>query len=246
MTFRAMKIFVLFLALFVSVSALPAATAYQALQYFANSRGDDVLNHVMVVRGEGGGPQPEEWIVYRGRANAPFFQASGIKASGVVLSGTAPARVVALQPHALPLNFSVLNLDSNAAWKIARREARKDNFPFDRVDYELKTNSIANVPAWTLRLFNEKKGLVGELTLSAATGDVLRPLELHRFLVEDVDGQPELVTVREPWLNRAMRSVGRWFNQTGSVYGKDLLRAAGTAEEILVEQRTRDYTEDVN
>lgn len=241
-----MKNFILLLALFASVSASSAATAYQALQYFANSRGDDALDHVMVVRGEGGGPQPEEWIVYRGRANAPFFQASGIKASGVVLSGTASARVVGLQPHAVAVNFSVLNLDSNAAWKIARREARKESFSFERVDYELKTNSIANVPAWTLRLFNEKKGTVGELTLSGATGDVLHPLKLYRFKVEEVDGQPELLTAREPWLNRALRSVGRWFSRTGTAYGKDLLRAAGTTEEILVEKRTRDYTEDVN
>jgi hypothetical protein len=241
-----MKSLILAAVLFLPVGHLPAAaTAYQALQHLAASRGSQALDDVFVVRGEGGGPQPEEWIVFRGRTNAPVFQATGIKASGVFLTGSASARTVGLQPHAQPINFSVLNLDSNSAWRVAQRAARKENFQFDRVDYELKTNPLVGSPAWTLRLFNEKKSYLGEITVSGATGEILHPLRLSRYVVDDIDGEPTLATVQEPWAKRALRSVGHWFNRTGSTFGHDMLRAAGTAEEIVIGRRTRDYTEDV-
>lgn len=139
----------------------------------------------------------------------------------------------------------MINLDSNGAYRIARREARRENFTFGRVDYELKTSNLGSVPAWTLYLFTEKRHYVGKLTLSAATGEVLHPLRLHRCAVEEGNGFPELVTVRGPWACRAIRSVGRRFSQTGTIYGKDLLNAAGTAEEILVGRRSRHFAEDM-
>ena len=226
---------------------LPAQdTAYEALQDLVAERGERALENVVVVRGEDGTPQPAEWIVYRGPTNARAFQAAGIRSGGHVLSGVASAREVGLEPHAQKVNFTVLNLDSNSAWHIAKREARKENFRFGRVDYELKTNPLGGVPAWSLRLFNEKTRYVGELTLSGATGAVLHPLKLYRYSVEDEGGRETLLTTREPWIRRAGRSVGRWFSQTGTTYGRDMLRAAGTAEEILVGKRTRDYSEDAN
>lgn len=241
-----MKRLLLAAVLLFPAGRLPAAaTAYQALQYLASARGEQALANVFVVRGQGGGPQPEEWIVFRGHSNAPNFQATGIRSSGVFLSGSAPARVVDLQPHAQPINFSVLNLDSNSAWRVAQRAARKENFHFDRVDYELRTNSLVGSPAWTLRLFNEKKSYLGEITISGATGEVLHPLKLSRYTVEDIEGEPTLAMVEEPWAKRALRSVGHWFNRTGSTFGHDMLRAAGTAEKIIIGRRSRDYAEDV-
>jgi hypothetical protein len=241
-----MKRFLCLLALLVSCTGLrAAATAYQALQHLAASRGPQSIADVFVVRGEGGAPQPGEWIIYRGRTNAPVFRATSIRSSGVFQTGTASAATVNLPPHALPINFSILNLDSNSACRIASREARKENFSFDRVDYELKTNSLTGAPAWTLRLFNERRSYLGELTISGVTGTILHPLKLKRYVVETENGEPLLVTVPEPWVKRALRSVGRWFNRTGSTFGHDMLRAAGTAEEIIIGRRTRDYAEDV-
>lgn len=238
-----MKLFGLLLCL-TAASLHADATAYQALEYYANSRGSNALENVFVVRGEGGLPQPGEWIVYRGRPNAPAFQTTGIKANGTILTGSASASSTGLEPHAKKINFSVLNVDSNAAWHIAKREARKENFKFGRIDYVLKTNPIAGVPAWSMRLFNEDKAYVGELTISGATGEILYPIKLYRYTVEDVDGQPTLATAREPWANRALRSVGRWFSRAGTAYGKDMVRAAGTAETILVGERTRHFADD--
>lgn len=240
-----MRIFAFLVVTMAALGSLGAqATAYQALQYYTDGRGDQALNDIFVVRGEGGGPQPAEWILYRGRPNASLFQATGIKSSGLILSGTAPRREVGLAPHARPINFSVINLDSNGAYRIAKREARKENFKFGRIDYELKMSHLGGVPAWYLRLFNEEKFYMGEMALSAATGEVLHPLKLNRYAVEDVDGRAEVVAVREPWARRAVRSVGRWFSQTGTAYGKDMLNAAGTTEEILVGRRTRYFADD--
>lgn len=232
-----------FVLLLTAASLFADATAYQALEHYSNNR-KNAFDNVFVVRGEGGRPQPGEWTIYRGRANAPSFQTTAIKASGVILTGTAPARVVGLEPHAQEVNFSVLNVDSNAAWHIAKREAKKEGFKFGRIDYVLKTNPVAGVPAWSMRLFNEDRGYVGELTISGATGEVLYPIKLYRYSVEDVDGQLTLATAREPWTQRALRSIGRWFGQTGRAYGKDLLRATGTAEQIVVGERTRHFADD--
>ena len=230
-----MKPFVCFLALLAFSAGLRAdATAYQALQHLAASRGDQSLHDAYLVRGEGGDPQPGEWIIYRGRTNAPVLQATGIRSSGVFLNGSAPASTLNLAPHAQPINFSVLNLDSNAACRIARKEARKNNFSFNRIDYELKTNNQTGMPAWNLRLFNEHRSYLGDLTISGVTGNVLHPLRLQRFVVETEDGSPTVVAVPEPWVKRALRSVGHWFERTGSTFGHDMLRAAGTAEEIVI------------
>lgn len=230
----------LFLALAGSLQA--AATAYQALEYYDRNAS---LENIYMVRGEGGSPHPSAWVLYRGKQNAPTFDMAEIKSSGVILTGKIPVSTLGLAPHAQRLNFTVLNLDSNAAWHIAKREARKEAFKFDRIDYELKMNPIAGVPAWTMRLFNERLRTVGELTVSGATGDVLHPIKLFRYAVEDENGNAVVVTSREPWVNRALRSVGRWFSQTGTTFGKDMLRATGTAEEIIVGGRTRPYAEDV-
>lgn len=221
------------------------ATAYQALEYLGKHRGADALERVFIVRGKNGDPQPEKWVVFRGRPNAPVFQTTDIRSNGRILSGKASASEAGLPPHAQPVNFSVLNLDTNAAWDIARRHARKEKFRFQRADYELTTDPLAGVPAWTLHLFDEEHGVMGILVLSGATGEVLRPLKRYRYHIEEVNGRAQLVTENEPWGTRAMRSIGRWFSRTGDAYGHDLLRAAGTAEEILVDQRTRDLSEDV-
>ena len=240
-----MKHAALTLAIFAIAQSLHAsATAYQALEYLTERKGDDVLDQVFVIQGRGGDSQPKEWVLFRGRSNASTFQTMKIRDDGRISTGTASSREAELQPHALPVNFSVLNLDTNAAWNIAKRVARKESFRFTEIEYRLATHPVAMVPAWTLRLFNEKNKTMGEVVLSGATGEVLNPLRLYRYYVEGTDGQEQLVTRREPWSNRAMRSIGRWFSRTGEAYGHDLMRAAGTAEEILVDRRTRDLSED--
>jgi hypothetical protein len=221
-------------------------TAYQALQTLTASRGESALENVYVVRGTSGTPQPEEWVVYRGRPLDRTFRTTSIQEDGRIGFGKISTKDVGLQPHAQKINFTVINVDSNAAWHIAKRQARKEDFKFQRIDYELKTNPMAGVPAWSMRLFNDKKHYLGELTISAATGEILHPLKLEKFQMQDIDGQMQLVTVSEPWPRRAVRSIGRWFSQTGTIYGRDLLRAAGTAEDIVVGRRSRDFAEDAN
>lgn len=241
-----MKLAALILALLTLALPLHATeTAYQALEHLTERKGSEALDQVFVIRGYGGSPQPQEWVVFRGRPNASVLQTTKIQSRGRIITGSASSQEAELPLHAQPLNFSVLNLDTNVAWDVAKRLARKENFRFTEIDYRLSTHPIAGVPAWTLRLFNKEKQTMGELVLSGATGEVLQPLRLYRFQMEDIGGNEQLITRREPWGNRALRSIGRWFSRTGEAYGHDLLRAAGTAEEILVDQRTRDLSEDV-
>lgn len=220
------------------------ATAYQALEYLVERKGKGALRQVFLVSGEQGASQPETWVVFRGRPNAVKVHAKEISSKGRITSCDVPASEMNLAPHSRPINFSVLNLDTNAAWNIAKKQARKENFRFNKANYRLTTHSLTGVPAWTMQLFNEKRGTMGELTISGATGDVLDALQLYRYRIEVENGQETLFTKREPWGYRALRSIGRWFSQTGEAYGHDLQQAAGTTEEILVGRRTRDYSQD--
>ncbi len=220
------------------------ATAYQALSRLSEQKGEKMLERVFIVRGEGGASQPEEWVVFRGRSDSAIFQTTRIRSNGRIASGTATVREEDLPLHTPPLNFTILNLDTNAAWEIAKREAGKEDFRFNRADYQLTTHPLARVPAWTMRLLNEEQGTLGVITLSGATGEVLNSLKLYRYGMVEVEGVQEVVTIREAWGERASRSIRRWFSRTGSAFGHDVLNASGTTEEIVVERRTRHFSED--
>lgn len=215
------------------------ASAYQALDELAERKGMRSLRDIYLIRGTHGAPQPPAWEVYQARRNARSLRVTTIASSGKVTRGQAPVRAMGLPPDALPINLTVLNLDTHAAWNIAKRHARREGFDFDSADYELKTHLLARAPAWTLHLYNEKRGMLGIITLSGATGEVLNRLKLYTFQQGE-----SVVLVRESWGRRAGRSIGRWFSNSGEAAGHDLLNAAGTTEEILLNRRTRHFSED--
>jgi|GEM_PF-2032060 len=219
-------------------------TAYQALDHLVERRGEEALRQVYLIRGMGGEPQPQEWVLYRGRPNARVFRTTKVRADGSISTGKAPAREQGLLPDALPLNLSVLNLDTHAAWNIARRHAREERFHFTCANYELATHPLARVPAWTLYLFNETPGIMGIITLSGATGEVLNRLRLYRYRVEPGGETRRVIVIREPEGERRARSIHRWFSRSGEAWGHDLFNAAGTTEEILMNRRTRPFSED--
>ncbi len=234
----------LLLLIALPLSARAEATAYQALHHLTERNGKGAIKDLYLLRGIGGSPQPERWVLYRGRPNRAFFQTTTVSHRGRITSGKAPAGEQELPPDARPLDLSILNLDTHAAWNIAQTQARKEMFFFHRADYHLATHPLALVPAWTLYLYNERQKMVGIMTLSGTTGEVLNRMRIYHYRVEQVGGTRQLVTWREPWANRASRSVGRWFSRTGEAYGHNLLNAAGTTEEVLIERRTRHFSED--
>ena len=234
----------IFASLALPSSLLADATAYQALSLLAGQKGGAMLEQVYLVRGEGCPSQPGEWVIFRGEPDAVVFETTCVLADGRIRSGASSVGSEELPVHALPVNFSILNLDTDAAWKIAKRQARKEHFRFHQATYQLTTHPLARVPAWKMWLFNEERTMMGVITLSGATGEVLNPLKLYYFKAAVIDGAPGVVAVREPWGRRARRSMGRWFSCTGEAYGHDLFNAGGTTEEILVNRRTRHFSED--
>jgi len=221
-----------------------AATAYQTLQYLVQERGDGVLKGVMLIKGEGGAPFPEDWHLFRGGPNSAVFQTVAVSGRGNIINGRSAAREAGLPPHAEPINFSILNVDSNSAFRIATREAKREHFDFDHIDYRLQTNTLAGVPAWTMTMYNPAKGYLATLTISGTNGVVLRPLAIHSYVVEVINGQPEVVRTQESFYRRAMRSVGRWFCQTGSTFGKDIVKSLRTSEEIYIGNSRQDEAPD--
>jgi hypothetical protein len=169
--------FLLGLVLFPLGTLSAADTAYTALRVLGKRDGQDVLNHVVEVRGHNGSPQPAVWKIVvadpRARAGVREVEVQG----GKIVGERTPTS------HGLgsPMNFNQLNLDSEGVFTIANQEAQKSNTSFDHVDYQLKAATGGGAPVWDLDLFDGKNGHVALLEIAADSGTILRrQIDTHR------------------------------------------------------------------
>jgi hypothetical protein len=146
-------------------------TAYSALRVLGKRDGQDILNHVVEVRGRDGKPGPAVWKVLISEPRA----LGGIREveikSGKITSERTPTNSRGLGG---PMNFNQLNLDSEGAFTIANQEAQKISLPFDRIDYYLRAGTNGGAPVWQLELNDGKIGHVGTFEIAADSGTVLR------------------------------------------------------------------------
>ena len=169
--------FLLGLVLF-PLGALNAAdTAYSALRVLGKRDGQEVLNHVVEVRGRDGAPQPVVWKIViddpRARGGVRELEVQ----RGKIVSERTPTS------HGMnsPMNFNQLNLDSEGAFTIANQEAQKTSVPFDHIDYLLKAGTGGGAPVWQLELFDGKNGRVASMDVAADSGTVLhKNFDTHR------------------------------------------------------------------
>jgi hypothetical protein len=162
--------FLLGLVLF-PLSVLHASdTAYSALRVLGKRDGQEVLNHVVEVRGLGGTPQPGVWKIVLDDPRAR----AGVRELEVQRGKIVSERTPTAHGASSPMNFNQLNLDSEGAFTIANQEAQKTNVPFDHIDYLLKAGTGGGVPVWQLDLFDGKSGRVGSMDIAADSGTVLR------------------------------------------------------------------------
>lgn len=215
-------------------------SAYQALERMTALKGPRALEHVIAVRSFDAAPHPSVWIVSRRQASR-YLPADLITPAGKLQQGTADLSAYELPLHAQPLRFSMLNMDSGAAFRIADRAISRHHFSYDWVDYSLFMYPLAGTPAWTLTFYNPKHQRLARVTISATTGAILRPPEFLVYLLED-SSRPlaGVETLQEPFHQRAWRSITKWTSRTFGIFGRDTLRALSTTEEILIGDRTRD------
>jgi hypothetical protein len=174
--------FLLGLVLF-PLGALQAAdTAYSALRVLGKRDGQDILNHVVELRGHDGMPQPSVWKIViddpRARGGVRELEVQ----HGKIVSERTPTH----PSGSGAMNFNQLNLDSEGAFTVANQEAQKTNVFFDHVDYLLKAGTGGGAPVWELDLSDGKHGRVGSVEIAADSGTVLRrQLDMHRPADDD-------------------------------------------------------------
>lgn len=147
-----------------------ADTAYSALRVLGKRDGQEVLNHVLELRGRNGTPQPGTWkiVVDDPRARG------GVRELEVAHGKIVSERTPTSHGTGNPMNFNQLNLDSEGAFTIANQEAQKTSVPFDHIDYFLKAGTGSGAPVWQLELFDGKNGRVAAMDIAADSGSVLR------------------------------------------------------------------------
>ena len=166
-----MKVAFLLGLVFLPLGVLQAGdTAYSALRVLGKRDGQDVLNHVVEVRGRNGTPQPGVWkiLIDDSRARA------GVREVEVQKGKVASERTPTSHGTGAAMNFNQLNLDSEGAFTIANQEAQKTNVLFDHIDYLLRAGTGGSAPVWQLDLFDGKNGRVGSVDVAADSGTVLR------------------------------------------------------------------------
>lgn len=168
----AMKAAFLLGLVFLPLGAMHAAdSAYNALRVLGKRDGQDILNHVIEVRGKGGNPQPAVWKIVIDDPHARGGLREVEIEKGKIVSERTPT---ASHGAGSAMNFNQLNLDSEGAFTVANQEAQKGHLPFDRVDYILKSGTGGGVPVWELDLSDAKTGRSGNVEVAADSGTVLR------------------------------------------------------------------------
>ena len=162
--------FLLGLVLF-PLGALHATdTAYSALRVLGKRDGQEVLNHVVEVRGHDGTPQPGVWKIVIDDPRAR----GGVREVEVQRGKIVSERTPTSHGVGGAMNFNQLNLDSEGAFTVANQEAQKTNVPFDHIDYVLRAGTGGGAPVWQLELADGKNGRVGSVEVAADSGTVLR------------------------------------------------------------------------
>ena len=110
-----------------ALAGLQAATAYEALRVVGKVKGDAMLDRVVEVRATKGAPVPGIWKVVvtdpQSRGGVREFDVKGASLAG--------ERTPPTGPNSQLMNMNQLNLDSDGAYTVAEREAKKSGFAYD-------------------------------------------------------------------------------------------------------------------
>ena len=157
-----------------SSAAAQQTTGLEALDNLTGFKGAAIGSRVVALQGERGAEQPAIWrVVAKDPAFPGQFREYEVKA-GRVISEQAVPPAEAGTYVTTPLVRGKLKIDSPVVFWRAHTEGRKALIGFDAVDYELRNAEFSTTPVWVVRLRTKKGTLVGELAVSAESGQVLR------------------------------------------------------------------------
>jgi len=164
--------FIVLLFLARPVYALENGTAYEALRVVGTQLGRGALNHIVLITGTKGDPQPEKWKILLEDPEGRGVRELEI-ADGRIDSDDRPDRSTAGSTEGAMINVSHLNLDSSGAFALASHTAEASHTPFATADYTLRTDELGE-PIWIVTLLNRSSRPVGSIYIGATRGTVKR------------------------------------------------------------------------
>jgi hypothetical protein len=164
--------FAALLLLATPVCAQENATAYEALRVVGAQFGRGALNHVVLITGVKGDPQPEKWKIILEDPDGRGVRKLEI-ADGKIDSDERPDRSVAGSVEGATIQVSRLNLDSRGAFAVASHIADTSHTHFATADYTLRTDERGE-PIWIVTLLNRSSHPVGTIYIGATRGIVKR------------------------------------------------------------------------
>lgn len=151
-------------------SAGPALAVFPALAtqpYGASAQ-------VVEILGERGAPQPAEWVI---RLKDPTAR-GGVReitmVEGKILSQRTPVHLSTGVTGLLPISRGDVTIDADEVFRIANREAVKNELGFHWIEYVLRADAASGAPVWDVRLFDNMGAQMGTLRISAKSGTVVR------------------------------------------------------------------------
>ena len=210
-------------------------TAYLALK--AAQKGADGSASLIVVTGERGAPQPQEWKVIFSDPAARGGIREIVTSGDVIVSQRTPLKGYTGVGSEPAIALTRLNLDSNGAFEIANKQAIAKKIGFSWVDYTLRANAVGGAPMWILRLYDSMGIRVGVIQISAENGSLIMPLEASELPpAESAEQFSDTSPGKE--IEGVVGRVGGTLEGVANAVKDTTLRTAGTVQEFLTGERT--------
>ena len=157
------------LATSVPVFAQQHGTAYEAMRTVGTQLGRPALNHVVLVSGSNGNPQPNRWrIVLEQPGGEGGYRAVEVAGDRIVSD-----RPTNETQSSRPIETRKLNLDSSGAYAVAAHTAETSHVVFDVVNYTLRSDPRGN-PIWVINLQTAGGAHGGIVHIGANSGTITR------------------------------------------------------------------------
>ena len=173
-------------------------TAYEAMRTVGEQLGRSALNHILLVSGNGGNPQPARWrIVLEQPGGEGGYRAIEV-ANGQIVSD----KPITEAQDSRPIVTSKLNLDSSGAYAVAAHTADTSHVVFDYANYTLRSNS-RGTPVWAVTVQTAGGAPGGTVHVAANKGNITRVEGMFRGtntaqVQAEQQAPPPRQDVREP------------------------------------------------
>jgi hypothetical protein len=161
------------LVLATPVFAQEHPTAYQALRTVGMQLNRDFVNHVILISGSNGDPQPETWRILLDDPKAGGGVREVEVSNGKIISERTPLRSAVEGSLGAIIDTAKLNLDSSGAYTLAQQTAEKSHVTFATADYTLRVDARGN-PIWIIALQRPGGDPAGTIYIGANHGSITR------------------------------------------------------------------------